>query len=258
MRRLFSLLVLAVLAVVGFYVVWPAWSGYRIWTALEARDAAALEGKIDFASVRDALRPVVTSEADREIDAQLKQAGGGLGAALGGNFKKEIMPKLVETMLSKVITAENVIRIAAEGGDLKTSVMKILMEQIEKDGGIPGLPGGGGNILGGLGGLAGKAAPLALPGGLAGIPGLGGLPGFGGAKPKVEATPGPTAPVTTTAAPTVKRSFGMGNIKGLGLDGLLGLQASVARDPAATKPEVTAGMRFTGFDWKVTKVVPHL
>jgi hypothetical protein len=254
MKRLIALVVLAV---VGFYLVWPAWSGYRIAAALQSRDAGLLESKIDFPSVRQGLRPIVEAEVGREFE---KQAGQGLGALLSGDFKKDLVPKLVDMVLDKVITGENVIRLAREGGDLGGGVQKILMEQIAKSGGIPGLPGlpglGGGSGSGGVrlpGGLGGV-----LGGGSGGVPGLsGGIPGFGGAPTPAATPPAPTA-APTSAAVAAKPSYGVSNIKRFSMVGPLGYSVSVGRDAAAPKPDATITMRFTGFDWKITDIVPHL
>ena len=43
MQRIISLVVVAAL---GFYVLWPAWSGYVIRNAVQARDPAGLAAKV--------------------------------------------------------------------------------------------------------------------------------------------------------------------------------------------------------------------
>jgi Protein of unknown function (DUF2939) len=247
-----KLIAVAILALLGFYVAWPAWSGYRIASALASRDVALLASKIDFPSVRTSLRPAVTAEVEKEIG---KQAGGGFGALLGGDFKKQLVPQLVETVLEKIVTAENVIRIAAEGGDMAGSVQKILLEQLSKTGGIPGLP----NLGGGSGGSAGAAGGLGGLGGILGGKGLSGLPGMGGsgaAQPQARAE----APTASQAAKSTdgKASFGLGNIKRFALTGPAGYAVSVAKNAGADKADATATMAFSGFDWKITSLVPHL
>jgi Protein of unknown function (DUF2939) len=260
MKKLIGLLVLALL---GFYVVWPAWSGYQIYTALNDKDASLLERKIDFPSVRDSIRPVVTGEVEKQVDQQLKQAGGGLGAAIGGDLKKQLMPKMVDLVLQTVITPANVIRIASEGGDAASTVRKIFEEQMAKAGGMPGMP-----KLGGAGGIGGVAIPGGAGGGLGGLGGivnqmggLPGLPGLGGAAPQVPAATPSTAKPAAAPAPTTaagKTKFGFANIKSFGFNGPLGFKIAIAKDPAASTPDVTAGMSFSGFDWKVTEVIPRI
>lgn len=245
MKKIIALIVLALL---GFYVAWPAWSGYRMAKALGDADETLLAAKVDFASVRESLRHVVTVEVEKGVQ---KQTGQGLGALLSGDFKTQLVPKLVDVVLEKVVTPANVIRIAKEGGDVAGTVEKIMMEEMSKTGGMAGLPK--------LPGAGGGAPPL--PGGLGSLGGLGaagsqfGLPGLPGARP-------PTAPPPVASgapAPNDKKaSFGLSNIKSFGLDGPLGYRIAVAKDPAGSKADVTAGMRFTGFDWKLTSLVPHL
>lgn len=256
MKRLIAL---AILLLLGFYVVWPAWSGYRIAAALQAKDAAMLKSKIDFTSVRAGLRPVVEVEVGKELD---KQAGQGLGSLLGGDLKKQMVPKLVDMVLDKVITGENVIRIASEGGNVAGSVQKIMMEQLSKSGGIPGLPsipgltGGGsgssGGLPGGLGGVLAGAAGAAGAGGLK-LPGGLNIPGMGGGQAQAPAAAAPAAAPKSDAKP----SFGMANIKSFGFSPLA-YTVGVGKDPAAPKPDATIKMRFTGFDWKITDIVPNL
>jgi Protein of unknown function (DUF2939) len=241
MKRLITLLFLAV---IGFYVVWPAWSGYRIAAALSAQDAAALEGKIDFPAVRESLRPVVTTEIGKRVDKEMASLGP-VGQTLGGDVKKQMQAKLVDQALTMLITPANVIRIAHEGGDIAGAVEKILGEAA----------GQMGAVVRGLGGVLGQVMGSGAAG-AAGTGDLGGLLGkaLGGAK-KQDAAPATT---DAKAAPAAKRSFGMGNIKNFGFAGPLGFDVSVARDAAAPKADATIGMAFTGGDWKLTRVVPNL
>jgi hypothetical protein len=76
MRRLVSLVVLAAL---GFYVAWPAYSLYRIRGALDAQDAQVLASKVDFDSVRESLKPYATTEMMKGIGKFEQSTGGVLG-----------------------------------------------------------------------------------------------------------------------------------------------------------------------------------
>ena len=266
MKKLIALIIFGLL---GFYIAWPAWSGYKLATALRDGDAAALASKVDFPSVRQSLRPVVSAEVEKGIT---RQAGG----LMTGELKQKLMPQLVDAVLEKVVTPANVIRIAREGGNVAGTVEKIMMEEMNKVGGglgglnIPGLnllglkppgatAGGGGmpSLPGGLGSLPGvgaAATQLGIPG-LPGLPGVGGQPSAPAPAPAPAATPAPApaAPAAVSKPP----SFGLANIKSFGFDGPLGFSVAVAKDAAATKPDLTAGMRFSGFDWKLTSVVPN-
>ncbi|MFM2423468.1 MAG: hypothetical protein RL291_1998 [Pseudomonadota bacterium] len=236
-----KLIALAFLAVFGFYVAWPAWSGYRIYSALERQDAGLLASKIDFDSLRTTLRPSVAAEVEREAD----RAAGGIPGPLRAQLKSEILPKVVDATLTQLVTPDNVLRIYREGGDAAGTVRKILAEQMGGlGGGLPGLGGGGG---GGPG--LGQVVQ-----GLGGLGGLGSLAGRFGGRGDEPPAQQPSAPVQTasTGSAPAKPSYGLGNIKGFGLSGPLGWKLGLAKDPAAAKPDLTAGMSFRGFDWKLT------
>ena len=251
MKRWIALFVVAVL---GFYVAWPVWSGYRIATALTNKDEAALASKVDFAAVQESLRPVAMAEIAKEIDKKTS-ALGPLGQALGANLKSQMGGKIVDQVLASVVTPQSVIRIAHEGGDISASVQKAIGEaagQMKDVAGAPkaDAPSGGG----GLGGLLGQAMGAAG----AGAGDLGGLAGkvFGAQKPAEAAAP--TATPVATAKPAAKRQFGLGNIKGFSMAGPVGFNIAIARDASQPKVDATIGMSFTGGDWKLTRVVPNL
>jgi hypothetical protein len=234
MKRLVALIMLGL---VGFYLVWPAWSGYRIASAIQSRNAALIESKVDFASVRASLRPTIEREVDKEFD---KQLGRGLGGMLGTDFKRQLTPKLVDAVLTNVITGENIIRIAREGGNAAGSVQKIVLEQMSKIGGLPGVPGLGGQgggatggLPGGIGGVLGAAG--AGTGAIAKLPGGLNLPGLGGSAP---ATAPASAPATPAAAAEAKAPFGFSNIKSFSV-APLAYTLAVAKDATAAKPDAT-------------------
>jgi hypothetical protein len=249
MKRLLALLILGV---IGFYAVWPIYSGWRILSAMNSGNASGLANLVDFDSVRRYMRPAVQAQVTQRVDQQLSQAGP-LASSLGGSAKQQVTGSLTDAILTQIVTPETVIRIAREGGNVAGSIEKIVTEQMGKVGSLPGLPGGGSG-----GGLPG------IPGGLGGVLGglgaasqLGGISGLGGSAPSTPAPAPPAAPAPA-AAPASAPSYGLGNIKGFGFAGPLGLSLSLARDPASTKPDVTTVMRFTGTDWKITDVIPHL
>ena len=254
MKKIIALLVLAL---IGFYVAWPAWSAYKIATALGASDAGTLESKVDFPAVRESLRPAVTREVEKRMDKET-QSLGAAGGVLGGDLKKQLLPKLVEQVLAAVVTPERVIRLAHDGGDIAKSVEKIFGEAAGQIGALAGgISGSGGAPAGGnSGGVLGGILGAAGAGGAAGGVDLGGLAGkvLGGMKKPDDAAP---APAASGEAPK-KRSFGLGNIKGFGFAGPLGFDLSVARDAVQPKADATDGMSFTGGDWKLTRVVPNL
>jgi hypothetical protein len=249
---MFRFVFLVVLGLSGFYVAWPAWTGWQLRQAIETRDARLLESKVDFPAVRDSLRPFVGAQIEKHIDAQIQQAGGGgtgglVGGVLAGDMKKQLVPRLTDQVLATMVTPQMVIRVVEEGANA-AALQKVIAEQMQKVGGaIPGMPpagssgGGGLQIPGGLGQILGKA----------GIPGV---PGLGGGAPAPAPQPAPAPPQQAST----RQPIGLGNLKGFAFDGPLAFSVSVARDASATKPDLTAGMSFQGMDWKLSRLVPHL
>ncbi len=258
------LLGLVIVAALGFYVAWPAWSGYRIAQALSASDASALEGKIDFPAVRASLRPVVAAEMSKRIDKEM-QSLGPLAQSIGGDLKTKMQGQLVDQVLATVVTPANVIKIAHDGGDIAKSVEKVMAEAAGQMGAVAGggataggAASGGGGIGGLLGGVLGGATGAAGAGGASGVD-IGGLLGKAlGGKKAAEAEPAPAAADAKAAPAAGKRSFGLGNLKAFGFEGPLSFYASVAKDASAAKADGTVGMSFTGGDWKLTRVTPNL
>jgi Protein of unknown function (DUF2939) len=252
MKRLIAL---AVLLLVGFYVAWPAWSGYQIHKSIGAKNTGLLESKIDFPSVRTSLRPVVAAKITDGLEKFQAQAGPA-GAMILSQLKGDMVPKIVETTLGSVVNAETVMRIATEGGSFKENLEKIMREQL----GRSGLPTAGG-------GSAGGATVPGLPGGLPGGVGsaMGDLLGKIG-RPKspvrdVTNEEPKTAPVAETAPGDQTKAsakFSLANIKTFKLNGPFSYVVGVAKDPAATEADVTAEISFTGGDWKITGLVPKL
>ena len=56
----------------------------------------------------------------------------------------------------------------------------------------------------------------------------------------------------------IQRSYGLANLKRFAFAGPLGFDVGVAKDPTASEPDLTAGMNFTGLDWKLTRIVPRI
>ena len=206
MKRLIALLILVL---IGFYVVWPGWSAYQIAAAIKARDAATLDRKIDFPSVRTTLRPVAEQKIGEIYDTFQAQSGPA-AAVIVGQIKKDVIPKFAETALGTLVTSGNLIRVVTEGGTIKQNAEKILQEQIGKLG-LPGLGGAGMQLPAGIklpGGLGGNL------GGLGDIAGKMGLPGLGGGQPKQQTVtevptepPAPAGSAPPSILPTPPGSF---------------------------------------------------
>ena len=146
------------IALLGFYVAWPAWSGYVIREALRSQDAARLASKVDFERVRASLLPVVTAKVDEGVGRYQSQLGGA-GAILLEQFKKDALPKVVDATLRVLVTPQMIIRLASEAGPIREGIDRVVREQLGRraagsaDGSEPASPQAGGQ---GLGGLLGK------------------------------------------------------------------------------------------------------
>lgn len=242
MRRLIKL---ALLLGFAFYIGWPAYSGYQIHKALEDEDPLALWSKIDFEGVRASLRPAVEKQVEQQI-ADAAKAAGPAGTKLAAKLKGETSTKLVDATLEAIVTPENILRIYSSKDTIKDILAKIAMENAQAGGGV-------GIDAGTLGKITSAGKALGLDTGK-----LGGLFGGGvaGGGPAPEAT-APAAPSEEPAAEE-KPKYGLGNIKGFGLNGPLGLTLGLAKDPAATEPDITAEMSFTGTDWKLSGLRPRI
>ncbi len=278
MKRIIGLLIVAAL---GFYVAWPAWSGYQLKGALDRKDVATVARKIDFPSVRQSLEPVVTREVASGMDSYL----GGLGplaGMFGPMLKKEYGPKVVEATLATLLTPENVVKLYAEKDDARAAAERIVMEELNRPGGVfSGLFGGGksgdsgvGNVLdkmkvpggfseslgGKLGGILGNAGGGGTPGGGAALGG-GQMPDIKAViTAMIEQARAKRAAKMSTEATAPKAGsgggFGVSNIKKFGFNGPLAMEVGVAASGASPKPDLVAELAFKGADWKLTRLVP--
>ncbi len=256
------IIVLAVIAALGFWVAWPALAGWQIQSALKDGDATALRSKVDFDRVRASLKPAVSVEVEKRLGEALAKAGPG-GLVLGSDLKKQLVPQITDRAVATLVTAENVIRIYQDGGTVKDAVAKILAEQMGKAGGLAGILGGtGGAGGGGAGGTGLGDLTKGIGGAAGGLDKLGGLLGGGKKSPVTDITGRregePVAkPDGKADGKSAAQSFGIGNIKTYGFNGPLGMYVGVAKDPAAKEPDLTAEMSFTGLDWKLTGLKPR-
>ena len=252
------IVVVALLAFLGFYAAWPAWSGYRIRTAIETENVSLLEAKIEFPAVRTALKPLIAAELERTIAQALRDAGP-LGGLIGGQLKGEVVGRMIDSAMNSLVTPANVIKIAHDGKNLREAVERVVKEQ------LGGLGGGLGGILGGR--RSGGGNSEAQKDGQKPAGGLGGvLEKLGQRRPSGVDEPGRTPEAQAKPAPSAgpsgtepgKRRFSLSNIKRFTINSPLSFSVGIARRPEATEPDVTAEMRFTGFDWKVVSLIPRL
>lgn len=124
MRRLLMWIFIAVVALGGFYVAWPAWTAVRIRQAIEANDPAALERKIDFQSVRERAKPLLAVEVERTVE-RLKERSGGLGA-IAGQLRDRLGGRIADAAVDSILTPGNVVAMVRQGKSLR----RVLRERV--------------------------------------------------------------------------------------------------------------------------------
>ncbi|MFX4658456.1 hypothetical protein ABTA71_19480, partial [Acinetobacter baumannii] len=79
---------------------------------------------------------------------------------------------------------------------------------------------------------------------------------LGGSPAPAAPSPAP-APVPSAAGPGGQAtSFSLSNVKRFALTGLAGYSIGIAKDPAASEPDVTIDLAFQGGDWKLVGLRP--
>lgn len=272
MKRLLLLVVVLMLA--GFYVGWPAWSGYQISQALKTHDAHTLERKIDFTSVRVGIRPIVASEVDKALD-RMQRDPGSLTGTFAAALRKDLAPRFVDVALQTFVTPDNVVRMVQHGGSVRDFVRQSIAEQTGRSG-RRGAPSPGADPSGSAdaepsrrsGGLAGMMERLGRPGGHQGAreePPSTTTATMPPAPAAPAAVPPPAPPPTTEASVSASPGEGMrgprysyANIKHFRITGPLSFEIGFNRRAEANDPEVIAEMAFRGGDWKVVRVIPRI
>jgi len=134
MKKLWALII--VLLLLAFYGVWPIWSTYQIYSAVKTKDAATLERKIDFPDVRVSLRDAATKKIAELYDRPQNQLPS--SPVLIARIKHDAALRIVDAALENLVTADNLIRITSEGGQLREGVERMLRDQIIGGGDISG------------------------------------------------------------------------------------------------------------------------
>lgn len=262
MKKLIALIVLAAL---GFYVAWPAYTGYTIHTALEADDSDVLARKIDFPQVRTSIRGPVLQKIDSRINEMIGQYGVALGLTRE-QVKMDQIEAVVDGALADVVSPERLGGIYKRGGDFTGEIQKAVLREIDKAGGLNALLDLGDanaatdetdtddtaieiDLSNGIGGLLKNKKARKILGQVAQqVGGSGGLSAealFPKRKPRAASGNG-------------ERSFDLANVKHFGFAGPLAMEVGVAADRDAATSDVTARMSFQDMDWKVTRLEPHL
>lgn len=260
------LLVVIILGLAGFYVGWPALSGYQISQALKAQDADTLERKIDFASVRVGIRPLVASEVDKAID-RMQRDGGSLTGAFAAALRKDLAPRIVDAALNTFVTPDNVVRLVQRGGSVRDMVRQSIAEQTgrgsARTGPGPAAATADADAPRRSGGLSGMIERLGRPGGNQGAREEAPATTTAAAPPASPAMP-PTPPAAEASASAVpmdgmrRPRFSYDNIKHFRITGPFSFEIGFNRNAEASDPEIIAEMAFRGGDWKVIRVIPRI
>jgi hypothetical protein len=244
------LIVLLMILAGAFYVAWPAYSGYRIKTALDAEDPSSLEARIDFPSVRQSLRPVAEQRAEAALKSALERAGPGAGT-LVDSLKADLLPKAVDRALETLVTPQSLIRMHAQGKNLKDAFDGILKDNAQLMGTIGGLLAGG---AGTAPGQPGSSKTLDT------LRGIAGQLGFG--KPATEPAAGTPPPATAAAASSSasgkKPKYGIENVKSFAFEGPLRMHVGIAKNAAASDADLDLSLAFQDGDWKLVGLVPRI
>jgi Protein of unknown function (DUF2939) len=244
MKR-FLLIVLFLL--LAFYVAWPAFSVWQMYSSVRAGDAKMLKKKVDFSSVRASMSPAVEATIAAHVE-KLKRDGGTTGAIVSSVVDKSLLRDVSKVVLDHLVTAENIIRMSREPGTLSEKIDRAVARA--------------------FGGTAAKSPGAAAPPagqnvvanpGAAGAPTTGGTRQEGKPAPPVVAQPGDGTTATTSPTPhgAAPPKFGLANLKGFRMIDPLAFEIDVAKDAASPSADATAHISFQNFDWKLTGVVPH-
>lgn len=228
----------AVIALAAFYVAWPVWTGYRIREAIETGNAALLEDKVDFPSVRVTMRPVLKSELERSLTAG--QDRGGLGGLIASQLKGDRVDRLLDAAIATVVTPEAVIRTVREGRSVRELSERILKGRTTGEQGEA-------TQRGGIGGVLGQIAGRSQTG-----------DARGSQPPAQEPSKQSASPPAKQAEPGAKRRLTLANIKSFAIEGPLAFSFGVARDVEKAEPDVVVKLAFTSFDWRVVGVLPQI
>jgi hypothetical protein len=268
------LILLVLLALISFYVAWPAFTGYQIYQGLESNQPDVLASKIDFPAVRRSMRGPVIDQVYARIESVMKDLGPAT-RLLGDQIPKDNIEKIIDGALESVVSPAKTVEIYANGGSLNTAIKDAILNEINKMGGLMSVlklnnlikhsDGDGQNQGGGTITIGGFKIPKELGGFLKNkqvSDALGGLAGKFALDPEKLAGklfPADEAEETTQqSSGKSKSAYGLGNVKSFRFVGPFAMQLGVTRSADATAPELTTEMTFKNYDWRITKLTPNL
>ena len=128
-------LALVIVLLLGFYLAWPAYSGWRINSALKSKSPDVLAKLIDFRSVRRSMRKPVMRQVNTRMESVMKDLGAATGI-VGAQIPPERVKKIVNGALRDVVNPNSMIDIHSKGGDVTGAIKRAVMKQINDLGGI--------------------------------------------------------------------------------------------------------------------------
>jgi DUF2939 family protein len=225
-------------ALVAFFIVWPGWVAYEAYTAVQAKDAKALERRIDFPSVRTSLRAAV---ADKLTELYVPPQTLPSSPVLAERLKREAVQRLVGGALEDLVTADSLILLISEGGPLKDSVERMLRDQI----GRGSAPKRVGPVTTLAPGQAARKSGAAMPA----------APARGPVVRTVSSEEPKSGSESESAA---EPGYGLGNVKSFSVLGPFRYEIGLAKSRTASSADVLAELSFTGLGWKITAIKPKL
>jgi hypothetical protein len=239
MKRLLLLLTAVLLLGTAFFVAWPGWAAYEVYTAIQAKDAATLERKFDLPSVRASLR---AAAAEKIAQLYVPAQSAPTSPVLAERLKREAVERLVANALENLVTPYSLLLLASEGGPLKASVERMLRDQM------------------GRADAPKKVGPVTTlaPGQSATKPGAGSPAPAAPKRGPVVRTISSEDSKSGAAEAETEAGYGLRNLKSFSVLGPFRYEIGIAKDRKATTADVLVVLGFTGLDWKITSIKPVL
>ncbi|PNK60818.1 DUF2939 domain-containing protein [Psychrobacter sp. FDAARGOS_221] len=119
MKKLTTLIVIIVLAIIGYYAASPYYTAYQLKNAYDANDGDTLVTYIDF----EQLQPNIKQQLDSRFEVTLGQYP--LVAQLGGEPLAQAADEFINNAVSQALTADNISSLIATQGQANTATKEL-------------------------------------------------------------------------------------------------------------------------------------
>lgn len=109
MRRAIVLLLLVATLAVGVYAVSPLLAAWDLYSAVQSGDRATLERRVDWPSVRRALKQSTTES--QQVIVEIAEASGEGGPGLWQRIKSAAVPRLADPFIDRYVTPDGAPRL---------------------------------------------------------------------------------------------------------------------------------------------------